>query len=345
MFDVVLFDSQENWKPSSLDPDVCTNVIQRYKGRVNQDTFLKEARFYGSENYVVTGSDSGKVFIWNKKTAQLVRRMPADKLVVNGISPHPILPSLATCGIDSDVKIFQTEFGNDLDNEQELSGRFLEVLSSSTRSLPFRFGSRSELGLELFTVSQAKESLANAAKYRLSGDEFLEQNEFSRAASEYEHALGKLKYSPPGIAHRREQTALTLTIHDNLLKCYAKLARWDLLIRSASLILLVEQCKLNGYYYRALGYLHLSLLSEAAADIIEALELYPNEERLLGLKKILEEHMRNLSDAPRSNLNSGVSDRMFSEEESLNSSSQDDFYDSSVSENGEDFDDDLMDFY
>lgn len=43
--------------------------------------------------------------MWHKQTGKLVNMLKADDSVVNGVAPHPHLPYLATCGIDSDGKV------------------------------------------------------------------------------------------------------------------------------------------------------------------------------------------------------------------------------------------------
>lgn len=77
-----------------------------FKGHRNCET-VKGVSFYGPKSeYVVSGSDCGRMFIWRKKDAEIVRVMEADKQVVNCIQPHPHTPMLASCGIDRDVKIW-----------------------------------------------------------------------------------------------------------------------------------------------------------------------------------------------------------------------------------------------
>lgn len=66
---------------------------------------IKEATFWGND-YVMSGSDCGHVFIWDRKTAKLVMLLQADHHVVNCLQPHPTLPILATSGIDHDVKLW-----------------------------------------------------------------------------------------------------------------------------------------------------------------------------------------------------------------------------------------------
>lgn len=68
-------------------------------------TMIKEATFWGYD-YVLSGSDCGHVFVWDRKSARLVMLLEADHHVVNCIQPHPQLPLLATSGIDYDVKLW-----------------------------------------------------------------------------------------------------------------------------------------------------------------------------------------------------------------------------------------------
>ncbi|GAB6029328.1 hypothetical protein CHUAL_005095 [Chamberlinius hualienensis] len=80
-------------------------IVKKYTGHRNARTMIKEANFWG-DNYVMSGSDCGHVFIWNRHTTDLVMMLEADKHVVNCIQPHPYDPVLATSGIDYDVKIW-----------------------------------------------------------------------------------------------------------------------------------------------------------------------------------------------------------------------------------------------
>lgn len=66
---------------------------------------IKEANFWGDE-FVMSGSDCGHVFVWERDTAKLCMLLEADQHVVNCLQPHPYLPMLATSGIDYDVKIW-----------------------------------------------------------------------------------------------------------------------------------------------------------------------------------------------------------------------------------------------
>ena len=77
-----------------------------YKGHCNTKT-VKDVNFYGlNDEYVVSGSDSGHFFIWDRKTTEVVNILEGDGEVVNVVQGHPFEPMIAVSGIDSTVKIF-----------------------------------------------------------------------------------------------------------------------------------------------------------------------------------------------------------------------------------------------
>lgn len=68
---------------------------------------VKGVNFFGPKcEYVVSGSDCGRIFIWKKKGGELIRVIEADRHVVNCIEPHPHSTVLASSGIESDIKIW-----------------------------------------------------------------------------------------------------------------------------------------------------------------------------------------------------------------------------------------------
>ncbi|KAK6641091.1 hypothetical protein RUM44_012792 [Polyplax serrata] len=91
-----------------LDEDVpVLNMpfTQRFTGHRNVRTMIKEATFWG-DDYIMSGSDCGHIFFWDRKTAELAMVLQGDQRVVNCLQPHPTLPYLATSGIDYDIKIW-----------------------------------------------------------------------------------------------------------------------------------------------------------------------------------------------------------------------------------------------
>ncbi|XP_059451756.1 uncharacterized protein LOC132182492 isoform X3 [Corylus avellana] len=91
--------------PSVMDTDDKVTP-QVYKGHRNCRT-VKGVNFFGPKSeYVVSGSDCGRIFVWKKKGGELIRVMKADKTVVNCIECHPHTMVLASSGIDHDIKIW-----------------------------------------------------------------------------------------------------------------------------------------------------------------------------------------------------------------------------------------------
>ncbi|KAI8888723.1 WD40 repeat-like protein [Backusella circina FSU 941] len=78
----------------------------KYTGHSNIET-AKDVEFYGpNDEYILSGSDGGYLFIWDKKTKQVVQILHADDEIVNVAKGHPTLPILAVSGIDFTTKIF-----------------------------------------------------------------------------------------------------------------------------------------------------------------------------------------------------------------------------------------------
>ncbi|XP_017765967.1 PREDICTED: DDB1- and CUL4-associated factor 6-like isoform X1 [Eufriesea mexicana] len=100
-------------------------VKQKYMGHRNASffrTMIKEANFWG-DDFVMSGSDCGHVFVWEKDTARLCMLLEADQHVVNCLQPHPYLPLLATAGIDYDVKLWAP-----INEESSFDEKFAEDL-------------------------------------------------------------------------------------------------------------------------------------------------------------------------------------------------------------------------
>lgn len=90
---------------------------------------IKEATFWG-EDYVISGSDCGHVFMWDREFGRVCMLLEADHHVVNCVQPHPFLPLLATSGIDYDVKLWapvhsEPNFQQDMADEVSRRARAL----------------------------------------------------------------------------------------------------------------------------------------------------------------------------------------------------------------------------
>ena len=104
------------------------DAIHRYRGHRNSNTgkqssvphpnyhfdafiprLVKSVNFYGQNSeYVISGSDCGHVFIWDKCSETCVWFDKGDEDgTVNVLEPHPHFPIIATSGLEHDVKIWQ----------------------------------------------------------------------------------------------------------------------------------------------------------------------------------------------------------------------------------------------
>lgn len=71
-------------------------------------TFLTcpSVKFLGpNDDLVVSGSDDGNFFLWNKSDGDLQGIYEGDSSVVNVVEGHPYLPLVAVSGIDYTVKV------------------------------------------------------------------------------------------------------------------------------------------------------------------------------------------------------------------------------------------------
>lgn len=87
----------------------CSRPTRRYRGHCNVRT-VKDVNYFGpNDEYVVSGSDDGNFFIWDRKTSELVNILEGDGEVVNVIQSHPYETMLAVSGIDHTIKIFSPD--------------------------------------------------------------------------------------------------------------------------------------------------------------------------------------------------------------------------------------------
>ena len=79
--------------------------LQKLMGHRNARTMIKEATWWGNR-FILSGSDCGHIFGWDRNSGKLILLLEADRHVVNCIQPHPYDPMIASSGIDYDVKIW-----------------------------------------------------------------------------------------------------------------------------------------------------------------------------------------------------------------------------------------------
>ena len=72
----------------------CYSHTRKYTGHCNVKT-VKDANFFGlQDEYVVSGSDGGHLFIWDKKTSELVNILEGDNEVVNVVQGKPSISNI-----------------------------------------------------------------------------------------------------------------------------------------------------------------------------------------------------------------------------------------------------------
>ncbi|XP_077455753.1 WD and tetratricopeptide repeats protein 1 [Stigmatopora argus] len=103
---------------------------RRYCGHCNTTTDIKEANFFGSKGqYIISGSDDGSFFIWEKETTNLVRIMQGDNSIVNCLQPHPSYCSLASSGIDPVIRLWNPRPETESEN-----GRVVEDMEGAAQA-------------------------------------------------------------------------------------------------------------------------------------------------------------------------------------------------------------------
>ncbi|KAF2322674.1 hypothetical protein GH714_028269 [Hevea brasiliensis] len=153
-----------------MDADEKT-VPQVYKGHRNCET-VKGVSFFGPGcEYVASGSDCGRIFIWKKKGGELIRVMEADKHVVNCIEPHPHATVLASSGIETDIKIWTPKA-----LERATLPTNIEQLKpkARSRSLMYPVASPLDLMLQLFSLRRRRNSPERNEESSAAGRDLLE---------------------------------------------------------------------------------------------------------------------------------------------------------------------------
>ncbi|KXN89623.1 WD repeat protein iqw1 [Leucoagaricus sp. SymC.cos] len=111
---------------------------QRFPGARNVET-VKDVNFLGpKDELVVSGSDDGNFFVWDKSTTQLNGIYEGDGSIVNVIEGHPSLPLIAVSGIDTTVKLFAPARGASRFSRLEYADQILETNSRPVPTFDLR---------------------------------------------------------------------------------------------------------------------------------------------------------------------------------------------------------------
>ncbi|EDW37591.1 GL18054 [Drosophila persimilis] len=109
-------------------------VKMAFSGHRNSRTMVKGACFWG-DDFIMSGSDCGHIFVWNRQTGKVVKTLLADNRVVNRVQPHPTLPYLLSSGIDYNVKVWAPIASDPHFDEAETAGliKSNEIMLVETR--------------------------------------------------------------------------------------------------------------------------------------------------------------------------------------------------------------------
>ncbi|KAK3995037.1 WD40-repeat-containing domain protein [Cladorrhinum sp. PSN332] len=85
-------------------------VEQKYQGHKGGAYTIRSDFGGAHENFVISGSEDGGVYIWHKVSATLIHKADAHSPRVNAVAWSPADPALfATCGDDSKIKIWSSK--------------------------------------------------------------------------------------------------------------------------------------------------------------------------------------------------------------------------------------------
>ncbi|XP_074633662.1 DDB1- and CUL4-associated factor 8-like isoform X2 [Acropora palmata] len=84
------------------------DYIRTYKGHRNEAFGVMDVNFFGPQSeYIVSGSDCGHIFLWDKQTEEVVQFLQGDNTEADiCLEPHPHAPVLATSGFDHNIKLW-----------------------------------------------------------------------------------------------------------------------------------------------------------------------------------------------------------------------------------------------
>ena len=183
-----------------------------YKGSLNERT-VKDCGFSGlNDEYVVSGSDCGRVFIWDRKTTKLVNILEGDGDVVNVVESHPHEPMLAVSGIENTVKIFSPDARLQADARRGINILNAEQGSASISS-PFHMP-----GMRRPPRQQQQQQTRQRAQRELEQEQWqivegaLHDNDNDEADSASEDEVA----SPNGLGTRRAMAERDAILKENL---------------------------------------------------------------------------------------------------------------------------------
>jgi len=288
---------------------------QVYTGRRNESTFLKEVSFVGNNSYIATGGDCGNLYIWEKTTGKLVQLLKGDGHVVNGVAPHPFLPLLATCGIDSEGKVFSPGDKNTFDQKYSET-----VMKENNEDVPLPEGEpislfqlwdlltrirregenivpedEEEEGEETESHQEYRDKISRADSLRLIANDLFKNAKYQEAIAHYDDALSKLDFavdSPPIEKERVESRVFCMV---NKAACFLKMEQYDQVIAECNSVLSIQPKHPKALYRRAQAFISQKDYPSARKDLLKALSVWPDDQ---VIRKLLDD-LNKLEDVPQ----------------------------------------------
>jgi len=121
---------------------------RRYVGACNCSTDIKEASFLGPHSqFIMSGSDDGKIMIWDTQTTNLVKVLTGDMATVNCVQGHPCVPMLASSGIESVVRLW-CPLADDGSEEPRNVKDVDKVIKDNQQRMSHKFDIAAEVSME-----------------------------------------------------------------------------------------------------------------------------------------------------------------------------------------------------
>lgn len=279
----------------SLPTDkVRLNVVQAYVGRANEQTCAKEVRFFYGDAAVATGGDCGHVFIWDTSSGCLLRKLPADRCVVNCLAPHPSQPLACTSGIDSEIKVW--DVGDDrvrcTDGGSRKRGS-PQASSSQDFGTSSDWGRRRREAAPNVTPAEAEEKLKNAERSKQRGNSCVKQADYEAALERYKEALQELHIVAPNAETGRELQALQNGCRLNCALCHLALQEFGAAVEECSKVLDDDATNVKARFRRASALGELNEFERAFEDIDMGLAAEPSSSEMTKLRaKLQKQHAK-----------------------------------------------------
>ena len=309
---VVKINPELNRFPGKKDASYTRAYDLPFAGHLNVKTFLKGVEYVGSEGkYITAGSDCGNVFIWSRQTGRVASILPGDTHVVNMVSPHPNEALIASCGIESTVKIFAPQ--NSFCTRESIDSQLyenLETLKSKSDLNDYKNYMR-KLVPQIRLRSKAY-STATADVYptypddiptvqgkslnekqvhfaieqcKRRGNELFQTANYAHASRKYEKGWRYVDYGLRNNMESDKLRALYVALLLNEALSQMRQSHYDAATISLSKCLEFEPKSIKGKYRRAQCYLKLGELQKAREDIDGALLQAPEDVEIRSLRE------------------------------------------------------------